>query len=96
MADLYGRLKGLEKLAEVTRRGKDSMTGSVRGWNVGVTLEARRNSNGKVVIRIYVDGGSDHPSRSTLLATVTESSVGGIVQIELDDGKQRELTIGGS
>ena len=65
MSALYGSMAG--ERGEVTRRGHKRLSAHVRGWNVGVRVEARHGSDGDSIL-IFRTGGSNGAPRDELIA----------------------------
>jgi len=67
MAALYGSLKGARGMA--TRIGRDTMRCHVRGWDLGVAVEAFHDQNGDH-FDLYITRGSNNPSNVTRIGSV--------------------------
>ena len=71
MSHFYGSLQG--DRGEVTRRGNkvSGISSHVRGWDIGVRVEAQITPEGKSQCLIYQTKGSNNP-HGTLIKTITE------------------------
>ena len=67
MSALYGSMAG--ERGEVTKCGNKFLSAHVRGWNVGVRIEARHGEDGDSFM-VYRTGGSNGAPRDELIAEV--------------------------
>ena len=72
MSALYGTLSG-GRAREKTYRGSNAMEARIRGWNVGVRVNASRSDEGRVTLKVYRTGGSNVTERETLIETIEEA-----------------------
>lgn len=72
MSSLYGSLQG--ERGEVTKGGHRFLTGHLRGWNIGIRVEARHSKEEGDSFDIYQTGGSSGAASDKLLLTVKEKS----------------------
>lgn len=62
MSKLYGEIVSDSRKSGVTSRGHKHISAHIRGWSVGVEVEAKIE-DGKVVLRGWETGGSGDSSR---------------------------------
>ena len=76
MSRFYAEIKG--KAGKVSRLGhkESGMWGHIRGWNSGVEIECRVDSEDIDYIEIYATNGSNGYGSRWLIATVYEDSTG--------------------
>jgi len=75
MAHFRGTLQGNRGLASRLGTKTSGLTATVRGWEIGVQLEAIYSpSNKNDEINIYVDGGSNNTDR-VLIGTVDSTGI---------------------
>ena len=58
--------------AEVSRLGHKRISTKVQGWNIGVSVQAIKNDEGKIEIAIYKTGGSNGAKPSEYITTIKE------------------------
>lgn len=91
MADLYGQISSDTVSNPKTGQGYRSMKVSLRGWKVGVLLQAYKSDSGEIRIDIYADGGSNNETQQTLIATVHGTTKGNLVEIETPNEQRFKL-----
>lgn len=71
MARFYGTMRGKGPSC-VTRQGteRDGLTARVNGWNIGVTVEAFVNADGRDALRVLATKGSNGDGKKQLLMTL--------------------------
>jgi|ETNmetMinimDraft_11_1059920.scaffolds.fasta_scaffold201912_2 hypothetical protein len=76
MSRFYAEIQGNRR--PVSRQGLDSsgIWGHIRGWNTGVEVKGRINSDGNEEYHIWLTEGSNG-NKITLLAKITETFAGG-------------------
>ncbi len=71
MSNFYASIQGHR--GEATRQGHDAISGHIRGWNLGVRVEGRKDkATGKNSFAIYQTGGSNAREGEKLIAEISE------------------------
>jgi hypothetical protein len=69
MSRLYASIDSDARKTQATSRGHKRIDAHVRGWDNGVEVVANGNG-GKDVFYVYATGGSNAPSKRTLVAVI--------------------------
>lgn len=75
MAHFYANIKG--NRGEATRMGtaKSGLQGHLRGWEIGVKVFCRVNSQGEDEIQVYSTSGSNGGAGDRYIATITKAGI---------------------
>lgn len=73
MSKLYASIDSDARKTQATSRGHRSISAHVRGWDVGVSVEARVDDDGEVVLYVYRTSGSNGAGSSKLIAEVRDA-----------------------
>ena len=72
MSRLYGSLDADASKTTATRRAHRDISAHVRGWNEGIRVRARVNSNDRETFEVYATSGSNGGGSDRLIFTLED------------------------
>lgn len=81
MSRFYGTLDGDASKVQATKRGHRAVTGEVRGWDLGIKIEAFPENDSFDGFQVSITSGSNGGWADQRLATVIKTDTGFDVHI---------------